>query len=227
MKARPILFNTDMVKAILSGRKTQTRREIKPQPELVTESHDAGFRKYWTYKGADITGKKSNFIESCPFGQPGDLLCFKEPAWMWCEKKPNGITPTGRQKYHYRPLESAPVFYQADHPSKPAISIVSPDTGNEWVWRLKIGRFLPRWASRLTLEITDVRVERLQDIDRGDCMAEGCPFPNMAVNDPIGWFSGLWDSIYGNWHANPWVWVVEFKVHHCNVDARLREREAA
>ena len=86
---------------------------------------------------------------------------------------------------------------------------------------------MPRWASRLTLEITDVRVERLQDIDRGDCMAEGCPFPNMAVNDPIGWFSGLWGSIYSNWDANPWVWVVEFKVHHCNVDALLRKREAA
>ncbi len=77
-------------------------------------------------------------------------------------------------------------------------------------WRPSI--HMPRKASRITLEITEVRVERLQDISRGDCMAEGCPFPNIAkLTDPIEWFAELWESINENWDANPWVWVVEFK----------------
>jgi hypothetical protein len=82
-------------------------------------------------------------------------------------------------------------------------------------WKPSI--FMPRWASRITLEITDVCVERLQDITRGDCMSEGCPFPNlnMATNktDPIAWFANLWQSINGagSWQENPWVWVIEFK----------------
>lgn len=73
---------------------------------------------------------------------------------------------------------------------------------------------MPRWASRILLEVTAVRVERLQDISRGDAMAEGCPFPNMAKgDDPRKWYADLWDQINGagSWEANPWVWVVEFK----------------
>ena len=221
MKARPILFNTDMVQAILAGRKTQTRRELNPQPELVTDSHDAGFRKYWTYKGTDVTGKKSDFIESCPFGQPGDLLYVRE-AWR---PSASDVACTKEYKADGAHIEiddteiDASIWLSYRKPEEQYPDMVPPK------WRPSIHQ--PRWASRLTLEITDVRVERLRDIDRGDCMAEGCPFPNMAVNDPIGWFSGLWDSIYNNWDANPWVWVVEFKVHRCNVDALIREREAA
>ena len=73
---------------------------------------------------------------------------------------------------------------------------------------------MPRAASRITLGITDVRVERLQDISRGDAMAEGCPFQNMADGpDPRDWYSDLWNGINnGGWDANPWVWVVSFKV---------------
>jgi hypothetical protein len=73
---------------------------------------------------------------------------------------------------------------------------------------------MPRWASRILLEIVSVRVERLQEISRGDAMAEGCPFPNMADgDDPRQWYAGLWEQIngHGSWDANPWVWVVEFK----------------
>jgi hypothetical protein len=73
---------------------------------------------------------------------------------------------------------------------------------------------MPRWASRITLEITNIRVERLNEITRGGAMAEGCPFPNMADGpDPREWFSDLWESINGkgSWDANPWVWVIEFR----------------
>lgn len=75
-------------------------------------------------------------------------------------------------------------------------------------------RKMPRWASRIMLEVTGVRVERLQEISRGDVMAEGCPFPNMQKGpDPRQWFRDLWETINGpgSWDANPWVWAIEFK----------------
>lgn len=154
--------------------------------------------------------------------QPGDRLRVKEAAWMWCERRPNGTTKTGRQKWLYVPMRAAGIWYAADHRTKPNISVVSPDTGNEWGWRLKIGRFLPAWASRITLEITGVRVERLQDISEADAQAEGCALECMtptgddsgsAIYGPGGYLA-LWESINGpgSWDANPWVWVVEFKV---------------
>jgi hypothetical protein len=79
-------------------------------------------------------------------------------------------------------------------------------------WRPSI--HMPRWACRIVLQVTGVRVERLQEISRGDAMAEGCPFPNMAAgDDPRVWFAGLWESTYDpeSWAANPWAWVVEFR----------------
>ncbi len=142
------------------------------------------------------------------------------------------------------PLENAPIFYQASHPSKPTVSITHPETGNEWVWRLKIGRFMPRWVSRLTLELTAVRVERLQAISESDAAAEGCvvgkvsgdAYENMAGLHFGGdewasakdWYADLWESINGpeSWDANPWVWCLAFKVHQSNVDALLRTRAA-
>ena len=221
MKARPILFNTDMVKAILAGQKTQTRRPLDVQPQsdeyrltrVVSSSeknHEGKMR--WVVTNEDSTRviRSDDRLFICPYGQPGDLLYVRET---------------------FRVFDSSAECACYDHcvcsrhNGKPMYFADGFCTKDDYKWNPSI--HMPRWASRLTLEITDVRVERLQDIDRGDCMAEGCPFPNMAVNDPIGWFSGLWDSIYGNWHANRWVWVVEFKAHHCNIDALLREREAA
>jgi hypothetical protein len=82
-------------------------------------------------------------------------------------------------------------------------------------------RIKSRWASRITLLVTDVRVERLQDINRGGAMEEGCPFANMAAGpDPRNWFSALWNSINGPdaWDANPWVAALTFTVHRCNID---------
>lgn len=160
--------------------------------------------------GAIATG---NIVS--PYGQPGDRLIVKEHVWMWCEKRPNGVTKKGRPKFHYVPMRGALVFYCADYAEKPNGTIVSPRTGNEWGWRKKLGRFMPRWASRITLEVTAVRVERLQDISEEDAKAEGVQ-PSYSPNfsqSATGAYSVLWESINGagSWAENPWVWVIEFR----------------
>ena len=133
---------------------------------------------------------------------------------MWCERQPNGTTPTGRKKWRYAPMREAGMFYAADHPEKPSAGVVSPDTGNQWGWRFKIGRFMPRWASRITLEIVSARVERLQDISDPDALAEGCSTKDIRDGDCLASvYARLWESLNGAgaWAENPWVWVVEFR----------------
>ena len=215
MKDRPMLYSGPMVRALLDERKTQTRRLVKPQPEYAPKS---GF---WLWKGEPI----SDFSRiPCPYGQPGDRLIVKEHVWMWCEKVPNGTTKKGRAKFKYVPMRYAQIFYCSDHPEKPTIKVFSEYRGYEWAWRKKLGRYIPRWASRITLEITSVRVERLQDISDADAKAEGCSISQRIESlgrqdwpefpaDYRESFSCLWESINGpgSWAANPWVWVIEFR----------------
>lgn len=219
MKERQILMSAPMVRAILAGTKTQTRRIVKParDPNIGCWMTPGEIALDWDTVQEHIS----------PYGQPGDRLRVKEAAWMWCERRPNGTTKTGRQKWLYVPMRAAGIWYAADHRTKPNISVVSPDTGNEWGWRLKIGRFLPSWASRITLEVTGVRVERLQDISIEDCKSEGAWGPDESIVEKVAQHFGidflaanpylayrmLWESINGpgSWEANPWVWVVEFK----------------
>ena len=215
MKARPILFNTDMVQAILAGRKTQTRREAK---NIFAAPR---FRSGWKAVRADgksavSTDAPAGLLgEACPFGYPGDLLYVRET---------------------FRVFDSSAECACYDHcvcsrhNGKPMYFADGFCTKDDYKWNPSI--HMPRWASRLTLEITDVRVERLQEISEEDAEAEGvnrAPGGNFGTDSYSSKtaFCILWDSIYSNWNANPWVWCVEFKVHHCNVDTLLREREAA
>lgn len=240
MKERPILFSAPMIRAILSGVKTQTRRVVKHQwPYLLQEpyyatgkvltglSRQPGAWMEFRHRQQDeqgYQGSPASTLVLCPYGQSGDRLRVKEAAWLWCERRPNGTTKTGRQKWRYVPMRAAGVYYAADHRAKPTISVVSPDTGNEWGWRLKIGRFLPAWASRITLEITDVRVERLQDISEADALAEGIvqlkdggyglpAGEHYHSSDPRQSYLSLWEAINGpgSVEANPWCWAVGFK----------------
>ena len=172
MKERPILMNTENVKAILADRKSQTRRVIKPQPELRVSDEQ--------YK-ANMT----KLIYLCPYGQVGDRLWVRE---TFCEHTTGGV------------------IYRADE--KPLEGIYSYHT-----WRPSI--HMPRWASRITLEITEVRVERVQEITEEDAKTEGVN--EISLIDRDGYYSSfadLWDSInakrgYG-WDTNPWVWVISF-----------------
>lgn len=227
MKERPILMSAPMVRACLDGTKTQTRRVVKRQPANDPAKHHpiAPHRTSlggWNWVLAE-TGHGTGDPFPCPYGQPGGRLRVKEAAWMWCERRPNGTTPTGRQKWHYVPMRGAPVIYAADHPAKPGTSVVSPDTGNAWGWRLKIGRFLPSWASRIYLEMTEVRVQRLQDISAADAVAEGIGLNPSAVDvmttsdtpEPmaVAMYRDLWERINGagSWAVNPWVWCLSFR----------------
>ena len=224
VKERPILMCGAMVRQTMAGKKTQTRRIFRLPAWADFDDHDAEGEYL-----PEVCHKKSGCLVEvpCPYGVPGDLLYVKEAAWMWCERQPNGKTKTGRQKWLYVPLRCAPIFYCADG-HKPSTSITSPYTGNRWLWRWKASRFLPRWACRTVLKVTDVRIERLQDITETEAMDEGAHTltiipagPKSETGEPpLGAsprerFRLLWDELnkprgYG-WDANPFVWVVSFK----------------
>ncbi|HDT2096156.1 TPA: hypothetical protein RCG80_002911 [Enterobacter roggenkampii] len=186
MKERGMIFNSEMVRAILDGRKTQTRRIMKNQPAgdypdtpALIRSVDGGFQWYGHY------GESSIF--NCPFGAVGDRIWVRET-----------FSPVPD---HEEPAGCSAILYAAD--------------GNgpygKWVPSIH----MPRWASRLTLEITEVRVERLQAITLGDiCKEIGCGLYDFRpATYGFQVMEELWKSIYGeeNWQANPWVWVIEFK----------------
>jgi hypothetical protein len=208
MKESPILFSAPMVRAILAGKKTQTRRIVQPQPVEV-EDWDRGVR-YWEWKGRRWA---AGFEGKIPY-QVGMRLWVKE-TWYY-EDHMHDVTdgepglPEG--------LYSHRLIYRADQPDYP----VKPKG-----WRFPI--HMPRWASRITLGITEVRMERLQDISAEDARKEGIidgGCINCGGNEPCGCnaprpdardgFAGEWEAIYGkrpgcSWHDSPWVWVVEFK----------------
>ena len=234
MKNTGYLFKKEMILGLVSGIKEQTRRLMKCPNWGGVDLRDLEFDRIQDgYKdGAvravfiDVDGEPIGI--RCPHGTPGDRFHVKESAWMWCEKRPNGKTPTGRDKWHYVPQRTAQVIYQRNHPKKPELTVVSPDTGNEWGWRLKIGRFLPKWACCLRGTILNIGAQRLQDIGAGDAIREGIErVPQLGVLRSSGWrdYSGetagfmdpresyrtLWDMINTKpgtrWADNPWVWV--------------------
>lgn len=211
MKERPILFSGSMVRALLAGTKTQTRRVVKPQfaadaiPVEMPATDPAGG---WVVPGhsgvwwCDAAANPDD-VRRCPYGQPGDRLWVRETF------APRTLGAWSVLDQHMKPLYRA----DADRP--------------EWkrIWRPSI--HMPRWASRITLEITGVRVGRLQDISEADARSEGCTqnhngyfwggphqtggMKQMAT--ALQAYQDLWESINGpgSWDANPWVWVLEFR----------------
>lgn len=193
MKERPILFSAPMVRALLAGTKTQTRRRVKPQPQGGWSSGD---------HGCSCDAREN--VGPCPYGKAGDRLWVKE-TWkadqIWDGFRPLDVP------------EGEAVLYTAD---EHATRVIPFDWG-----RRRPSIFMRRWMSRITLELTGVRVERLNEISEEDAEAEGvvgCARQNSYPRGCEGLpqraeYAILWESINGSgsWGANPWVWVLEFE----------------
>ncbi|WP_122678430.1 hypothetical protein [Pseudomonas viridiflava] len=200
-KERPILFSAPMVRAILSGQKTVTRREVKKPAAL--DCLAAGFEPAFLALPGNA--------DLCPYGKVGDRLWVRE-AWQ-ADAQVNEVAP--RELSHGEPIR-----YPADGASRQTgCSMITPG-------KTRPSIHMPRWVSRLLLEITAVRVERLQDISEEQAKAEGVRLytDHAALGDwwhvegietysadPRKSFELLWTSVGGDWKANPWVWVFEFK----------------
>jgi hypothetical protein len=210
MTDRPILFSGPMVYAILEGRKTQTRRVLKPQPRLGQSAHLYSTSQVdWQVRGKYGTVLSS---ERLPY-TTGDRLWVRE-AWRtdvtydWT--KPSDLAA------------DSPIIFEADGARN---SNWRPAPMADHAGKLRPSMFMPRWASRITLEVTAVKVERLQDIEFQDVISEGCEVRQFWLfgADNAGRkriaqsvFADLWDSINGSrpgsdWEANPWVAAIEFR----------------
>ena len=202
MKERPILFSAPMVRAILDGSKTQTRRVVKPQP--IYDGRFAGNWKIVGKNGHEAATCSPLVGELCPHGRQDDQLWVRESFCPIYPQDPayNGGSPI---EYDYA------ATYQHGNRLGDCIGIKK---------RWKPSIHMPRAASRITLEVTGVRVERLQDISGADALAEGITLhpnhrnkPRDNICGPVQTYRDLWEKINGpgSWDANPWVWVVEFK----------------
>lgn len=187
-KERPILFSAPMVRAILDGKKTQTRRVLKPQPNSGPGGEMVDLGDAFGLLDGVLSGEWR-----CPYGKPGDRLWVRE---TFARKSVGGL----QSVFHY--AADAPRDLVNDKPA--------PVPGG---WKPSI--HMPRVASRITLEITGVRVERLNEISVTDAEAEGCYYGDFGRFDvaPRFAYGALWEGINGpgSWAANPWVWVIEFK----------------
>ncbi|EBC2855149.1 hypothetical protein CYF23_02455 [Salmonella enterica] len=222
MKERGMIFNAEMVRAILDGRKTQTRRPIKWKQTRFTEIAERDDGSLWPW--AEDCERGGDIWFACPYGEIGDRIWVRE-TWATLGNE-DGCCVDWGGKLCKGDEKSAARIYRASCEQRPGDyglwSIPDdadwkPHTENEkfeGAWRPSI--HMPRWASRITLEITDVRVERLRGLSEEDAKSEGI-IPSAGGVLP-GWeyrinFRDLWMDIYGtdNWEANPWVWVIEFK----------------
>ncbi|HHS9688992.1 TPA: hypothetical protein ACTW9H_004800 [Raoultella ornithinolytica] len=239
MKERGMIFNGEMVRAILDGLKTQTRRVVSN----VDYDNCIPLQKRTKTKDGIYTHViDAPIYELCPFGKVGDLLWVRE---TWSDVNLEGIPAVAYRADGdvYSPMddesfldEDGAFNYDDPRVTKYHFAAWYSDLieGIEGDWRPSI--HMPRWASRILLEITNVRVERLNAISEEDAMREGIDTDRLAESqdnyDCIadhnmtgrptakGYFSDIWQSIYGeeSWQANPWVWVIEFK--------RVEERAA-
>ena len=205
MKSRPILFSAPMVRALLDGSKTQTRRVAK-HPLAVAAKYIQPYQFQTEFDCIAWDGTSG--IIHCPYGKPGDQLWVREA--FRAEEGFDHIKPSLLEVAANGKTLALPFWHEANIPHTKGFFKFAPSGLRPGKYRP--GMFMPRAASRITLEITGVRVERLQSISRGDAMAEGCPFPNMADGeDPRDWFAEVWKSTGGDWAANPGVWVIDFK----------------
>ena len=193
MKEYPLLLKSEMVRAIFEGRKTQTRCPIVPQPmNIIAGNLNKEKEVYCQFEDGDK-------LINCPWGV-GDRLWVKE-TWAvhvaWNDTSPSQIEI---------PNHGIQIWYKSSPPKPPTIG----------KWRSSI--YMPRWASRITLEITNIRVERIREISEEDAQQEGIDFYQVSPEGNGSYrypFEMFWDSLYDKkgygWDKNPWVWVREFR----------------
>ena len=228
MKERPILFNGEMVRAILAGHKTQTRRPIRGLGNVwhvdrllgdwpLSRDPEPTPTGSWEWRLQTDVDDYADFRMNCPFGIPGDRLWVRE-TWAHYQTIDAIRSPDGRYRQE---VSDGLAGYRADgcdtieefrsHVSfmsdfSPTIVVINGDK-----WRPSI--HMPRWASRITLEVTGVRVERVQEISESDAQAEGIARGPYGVP---GRFADTWNDLYAKkglgWDVNPYVWVVEFRM---------------
>lgn len=233
MSERPTLFSSDMVKALLAGKKTQTRRVLRPRLQeaiafmdgdtevgcIISWSEDGYAGDGWYVHSAEYPEEGAEYLGQCPYGLPGNLLWVRE---SWAEVP--WVDTEGK--------EGSRVLFRADEPGR---NVFDPERGDRW----RPSIHMPRWASRIALRVTDVRVERLRDITEADAIAEGARrFDSLPSEHPYGqdarWsmeeptstdqclgsarfaFANYWNKLNEKrghgWDSNPWVWVVTFEV---------------
>lgn len=252
VKSRPVVVSAPRVRALLDGWVTQARFAVKPQPAggvsarwgfTVASTTRSSVGK-WTCSVLDPHGSRFAergrervvFDARCPYGEPGDTLWVRETWRSWaetcrddhgddecsphCNQTYVAYAATPRRGFRPRPDGSAITYLVEGSPLEQNPKLLGP-------WKPSI--HMPRWASRLTLEVTGVRVEQLQDISEADARNEGIERhdatgcigwwrdylnPRAACSSPRESFASLWESIHGanSWSVNPWVWVVSFKV---------------
>ena len=181
--SRPILFSAPMVRALLAGRKTQTRRKLKPQhclaPSMQTPEWAA---------------------THCPYGGHGDQLWVRE-AW--------------RVTKSYDSFDAAKIWIASGGDMASCIHYEADGAKPIWAGRYRHARFMPRWASRITLEIESVSVERLHEISLKDAQAEAPPpcDTKRMFGSYVACYRELWEEIngHGSWALNPWVWKISFR----------------
>jgi hypothetical protein len=208
-KERPILFSGPMIRALLNNEKTQTRRVIKG----VFQSDGMDCIKDWDEGPSDLAIAPRNW-EMCPYGQPGDRLWVRE---TFCVLDKDGWWEPGQPRDK--------LYNVTGYPRRNAIAYKCECDGEsdrirqELGYKWKPSIFMPRWASRLTLELTDVRVQRVQEITANDAVEEGCCY--LGEDDvkrnrrSVDAFRDLWDSINAkrgySWESNPHVWALTFR----------------
>lgn len=221
MKERGVLFIALMVHAMLADLKSQTRRIVKPQFERVPVDVIDGVPSWDcpTNYGGEVQ-MNTDFGKPCPLGVPGDRLWARETFFAFGRWETRFNIKKGRDEWHFVDMTieagraylfTAPADYVKAHHKRGSVTPT---------WWRRPAIFMPRVASRITLEITEVRVERLQTISARDAMAEGCepllPDPacsQVCPEDYVAGYQKLWDSINGDgaWAANPFVWIVCFR----------------
>jgi hypothetical protein len=211
MTEHPIIFNAQMVRAILAGNKTQTRRIVKHVNSIIDGHRNSGmpwngfdFDDAWVDPGSSPAGNPGPYLHVprpddgsthrlYPLWQPGDRLCVLE-NWQASSKYDQSTS--------------------SEIPAGESINYMSTN-GVTWDSLKRNALFMPLWASRITLEITGMRVQRVQDISEEDALSEGV-LQDVDESNTVfvkGRFCSLWNAIYGlgSWDANPWSWVIEFR----------------